>query len=201
MNRFAKIFISKKDPSFAGTADFYYNPEENTLFYRDPDTNDWISISGNEDSLTQSEVTTIVNNILTNYATSVYVDTEISDAINTHNLDTTNVHGIVDTSVLATQTYADTVASTAVSNHSSDTTDIHGITNTADLATKTYADTAASSIQTNIVSGAPNDLNTLDKIASAIADDPNFATTIQNTYVSNTSLQGMVISPFLLMGC
>jgi hypothetical protein len=37
-------------------------------------------------------------------------------AISTHNSDTTNVHGITDTSALATKTYADNAASTAESN-------------------------------------------------------------------------------------
>jgi hypothetical protein len=71
-------------------------------------------------------------------ATTSYVDTSIS----THSNDTTAVHGIADTSALATKTYADNSSSGAVSTHSSDTTDVHGITNTADLATKTYADGA-----------------------------------------------------------
>lgn len=36
--------------------------------------------------------------------------------LNNHESDTTNVHGIANTAVLATQTYADTAASTAVAN-------------------------------------------------------------------------------------
>jgi len=64
----------------------------------------------------------------------------VDTAIFTHNNDTTSVHGIEDTTALATKTYADG----AVSTHSADTTGVHGIANTADLATKSYADSAVS---------------------------------------------------------
>jgi hypothetical protein len=52
--------------------------------------------------------------------------------LSTHNTGTTNVHGIADTSALATKVYADA----AVSTHESDTTSVHGIANTALLALK-----------------------------------------------------------------
>ena len=70
-------------------------------------------------------------------ATEVWV---VDTAIFTHNNDTTTVHGIEDTTALATKTYADG----AVSTHSADTTGVHGIANTADLATTSYADSAVS---------------------------------------------------------
>jgi hypothetical protein len=61
-------------------------------------------------------------------------------AVSTHEVDTTNIHGIADTSALATKTYADS----AVSTHDADTTSVHGIADTTALATKTYADSAVS---------------------------------------------------------
>lgn len=61
-----------------------------------------------------------------------------------------------------------------IAAHNSDTTDVHGIANTADLATKAYADNAAASL----VDSAPATLNTLNELASALGDDPNFATTV-----------------------
>jgi hypothetical protein len=83
----------------------------------------------------------------------------LSGSVTDHIADTMGVHGIADTSLLATKSYADDVAGTAQSNaetnaastadtkistHNSDTTDVHGIANTANLATKSYADTAVS---------------------------------------------------------
>jgi hypothetical protein len=63
------------------------------------------------------------------------------NAVSTHEGDSTNVHGIADTSALATKAYADN----AVSTHEGDSTNVHGIADTAALATKAYADQAASS--------------------------------------------------------
>lgn len=66
----------------------------------------------------------------------------ISD-LSTHEAATTSVHGIADTSALATKTYADTSSSNAagtvatnLSNHESDTTSVHGITDTSKLVVK-----------------------------------------------------------------
>jgi len=63
-----------------------------------------------------------------------------STALSSHASDTTDIHGIADTSALATKTYADD----AVSTHNLDTTSVHGIDDTAELATKTYANNAVS---------------------------------------------------------
>jgi len=64
----------------------------------------------------------------------------ISDNIDSHNV-TTNVHGIANTSLLATTANvatakgeAETFATTAVTNHNNATTDVHGIDDTAALA-------------------------------------------------------------------
>lgn len=54
-----------------------------------------------------------------------------STAVSTHNSTTTNVHGIADTSVLAT----DSDVSSAVSTHAAVTTNVHGIADTSVLAT------------------------------------------------------------------
>jgi hypothetical protein len=62
----------------------------------------------------------------------------ITSAVSSHANTSLNVHGIADTSLLATMLYADT----AVSNHSADTTNVHGIADFADLSTKTYANNA-----------------------------------------------------------
>jgi hypothetical protein len=55
----------------------------------------------------------------------------ISSAVSGHSSDTTDIHGIADTSALATKTYADS----AVSTHNGVSTDVHGISDTANLVT------------------------------------------------------------------
>jgi hypothetical protein len=82
------------------------------------------------------------------YATQVELDT--------HSNASTSVHGISDTSALATQTYADGAASTAQTNAQS------------------YADTAVA----NLVDTAPTTLDTLNELAAALGDDANFSTTV-----------------------
>ena len=77
------------------------------------------------------------------------------NAVSTHNSDSTDVHGIADTSALATKTYADN----AVSTHSSDTTNVHGIADTADLATKSYADSAANTAKSGAEATAASALS------------------------------------------
>lgn len=75
-------------------------------------------------------------------------------ALSDHNSDSTNVHGISDTTALATKTYADN----AVTAHNADTTDVHGIADTSALATMTYVDTAdalKASLASPAFSGTP----------------------------------------------
>jgi len=62
----------------------------------------------------------------------------ITDAVSTHANTSISVHGIADTSLLATMSYADD----KVDDHNALTTNIHGIADVADLATKQYADDA-----------------------------------------------------------
>ena len=80
-------------------------------------------------------------------------------AITTYNQDTTNVHGITDTAELETQTGAQAKADAAQGNAQS------------------YADSAVA----NLVDSAPGTLDTLNELAAALGDDPNFATTLANT--------------------
>jgi len=127
---------------------------------------------------------------------------DVSGAISTHNSDTTNVHGIADTSALETTTgaqakadqaesdanaYADSLATnydaagtadTAVSTHNSATTSVHGIADTSLLATKSYADNAAATAAAAVVDAAPSTLDTLNELAAALGDDANYAATI-----------------------
>ena len=81
--------------------------------------------------------------------------TSVATNLSSHEADTTSVHGIANTALLATtagvataatnaatdattkanaaQAAAETTASTALSTHNSDTTDVHGISNSANL--------------------------------------------------------------------
>jgi peptidoglycan/xylan/chitin deacetylase (PgdA/CDA1 family) len=68
---------------------------------------------------------------------TVATDIEAAALVTAHNADTTDVHGIPDTSALAT----DAEVASAVSDHSADTTGVHGIADTAALLTQSAGDT------------------------------------------------------------
>ena len=143
------------------------------------------------------------------------INQEVSDRngaitadISSHNSDTTNVHGIADTSLLATAT----TVSSAVSSHNSDTTNVHGIADTSELATLSdvaavtatslglgnvnntsdldkpvsiATETAISTAKaeaiaevTAVIDSAPAALDTLNELAAALGDDANFASTV-----------------------
>ena len=66
------------------------------------------------------------------------------------------------------------LANVATSGSYNDLSDKPTIPSTAGLATETYVDTAVS----GLVNSAPQTLDTLNELADALGDDPNFATTV-----------------------
>jgi hypothetical protein len=58
--------------------------------------------------------------------------------------------------------------------------------NSTRIATTAYADTAAA----NLVAAAPATLDTLNELAAALGDDPNFATTVTNSIATKLPLAG-----------
>jgi hypothetical protein len=142
------------------------------------------------------------------------IDTKASNTdLTNHNNDTTGVHGIADTSALATKTYADD----AVSTHNSDTTNVHGIANTENLVTlsgsqvltgKTLSaadntitinaadivDVTASAAELNILDGvtaSTAELNILDGVTASAAEinilDGVTASTTELNYVDGVT--------------
>jgi hypothetical protein len=75
-------------------------------------------------------------------------------------------------------------------------TNITDPTNAQDAATKNYVDTAIS----NLIDTAPGTLDTLNELAAALGDDPNFATTITNSIATKLALAGGTMSGAIAMG-
>lgn len=69
-------------------------------------------------------------------------------------------------------------------------------TSTADAATKGYVDTAVS----NLIDTAPGTLDTLNELAAALGDDPNFATTVTASIATKLPLAGGTMSGAIAMG-
>jgi hypothetical protein len=135
------------------------------------------------------------------------VNTKASSAsLTAHEADTTNIHGIANTALLATKEYADTAEadaitaagtaadtkiSTAVAALTKSSVGLANVDNTAD-ASKPVSTAQATAIATAkseaisdatarvdaLLTGAPAALNTLDELAAALGDDANFASTV-----------------------
>jgi hypothetical protein len=108
-------------------------------------------------------------------ATTTYVGTEIG----THNSDTTSVHGIADTSLLATTADVAAVTKTTLGLGNVDnTSDADKPVSTATVTAIATAKSEAIAEVTAVIDGAPNALNTLNELAAALGDDANFAGTV-----------------------
>jgi hypothetical protein len=65
-----------------------------------------------------------------------------------------------------------------------------------DSATKLYVDTKVS----DLIASAPGTLDTLNELAEALGDDPNFATTMTNALAAKLALAGGTMSGAIAMG-
>jgi hypothetical protein len=144
--------------------------------------------------------------------------TAASTALSNHEADTTNIHGIADTSLLATTANVATAKSEAIDAAavaSENYTDgvvaaltkssvgLANVDNTSDankpvstaqataIATAKSEAIADATAQVNaVIASAPAALNTLDELAAALGDDANFATTITNGLAAKAPIAG-----------
>ena len=141
---------------------------------------------------TLNEIAAAINDdpaFFTNFGQTV--GQSIANSIETFRLDTTEIHGIADTSALATKTYADT----AVSTHESDTS-VHGIANTADLVTQSMLSNAIDAAEVNQASlaGTGIDWNAADgrfDIDSTVATTSGVSTAVSTHNSATTSVHGI----------
>ena len=112
-------------------------------------------------------------------ATKTYAD----DAVSAHQSDTTNVHGIADTSLLALKSEVSAVTKTSLGlgsvDNTADTSKPVSTAQASAIATAKAEAIADATSQVNaLLTGAPAALNTLDELAAALGDDANFAATV-----------------------
>ena len=112
-------------------------------------------------------------------ATKIYAD----GAVTTHQSDTTSVHGIADTSLLALKSEVAAVTATTlglgnVTNTSDANKPVSTAQSTAIATAKAEAIADATSQVNALLTGAPAALNTLDELAAALGDDANFASSV-----------------------
>lgn len=106
-----------------------------------------------------SAITTLDNDLTQDIATAT---TTLSGNLSAHELDTTNVHGILNTADLATESYVDFEITSAISNHISDTTNVHGILDTTVLATDAEVTAAAAAAVTDANDYTDSEISGLD---------------------------------------
>ena len=148
---------------------------------------------------------------------------EIANSVDNHNLETTNVHGIADTSLLATGISV----GTAISDHNAETENVHGISDTAALVTKTgtetltnktisaadntvtvnlsdVVDVTASVSEVNILDGATvstTELNYVDGVTSAIQTQLDAKAPLADpTFTGTTTTAALTITGNLTVG-
>ena len=112
-------------------------------------------------------------------ATKTYADT----AVSTHQSDTTSVHGIADTSLLALKSEVDAITKTSLGlanvDNTADTAKPVSTSQASAIATAKAEAIADATSQVNaLLTGAPAALNTLDELAAALGDDANFASSV-----------------------
>jgi hypothetical protein len=150
------------------------------------------------DAATLASAAAALNTALTSEAATR--NTAISNAVSGHNDDTTDVHGIADTSALATKAYADS----AVSTHNSDQTNVHGIADTANLVTLAGVQTLTNKTITSPSGLVKADvgLGNVDNTSDAdkpISDDTQAALDLKAPLASPT-FTGTVTTPLSTAG-
>ena len=144
------------------------------------------------DSVTTANAYTDTRETAITTAYQAYADTAESDAVSTANAYTDARETAITT---AYQSYADTAeadaisaaatdatskADTAESNAKSYTDDLVGDITVDGTLGNTVTDRIATAVA-NLVDSAPGTLDTLNELAAALGDDPNFATSIATT--------------------
>jgi len=112
-------------------------------------------------------------------ATKTYADS----AVSTHDSDTTNVHGIANTALLALKSEVAAVTKTTLGlgsvDNTADTAKPVSTAQSSAIATAKAEAIADATAQVNaLVTGAPAAMNTLDELAAALGDDANFASSV-----------------------
>jgi hypothetical protein len=171
--------ISDAAPSNPKEGDLWFNSTllQTFIYYNDGTSSQWVQSTGNWNPTTDE--------IPEGFTNLYYTDAKVQSVINT------NTAGFI-TDYTVTQSDV-TQHQTALSITESQISDLGSYLVSSDLtgyATETYVNTAVA----NLVDSAPLALDTLNELAAALGDDPNFATTVTNQIATKWTQDNTKIS-------
>lgn len=152
----------------------------------------------------------LTGNVTASSGSSSFNDITINGTLNMNSGTVGTITGLsapVNGSDAATKTYVDTAdalqlnlsGGTMTGNIAMGGNKVTGLgapSSSSDAATKDYVDTSIS----NLIDTAPGTLDTLNELAAALGDDPNFATTVTNEIATKLSLSGGTMTGNIVMG-
>ena len=150
-------------------------------------TSNWSALSYMTDTATGHENATTSVHGISNTANLVYTDdSRLSDARTPTAHAATHASGGTD-EITVSQSQVTNLATDLAAKAPLDSPSLTGTptaptatagTNNTQISTTAYADNAAATAAANLVDSAPATLDTLNELAAALGDDPNFATTV-----------------------
>lgn len=152
----------------------------------------------------------LTGNVTASTGTSTFNDVTINGGLNmdaSSAATITNLTAPTNSGDAATKGYVDTAdalklnlsggtMSGAIAMGTNKITGLGTPTSNADAATKVYVDTSIS----NLIDSSPALLDTLNELAAALGDDPNFATTMTNALATKLNLSGGTMTGAIAMG-
>ena len=193
--RAREILIEDELPGNSANTEFLYITEESSLYYRDREDQEWVSVVGEQGipGYNGLAATITVGSTTTGEPGSSAQVSNIGTPSNAV-FNFTIPRGSTGPTGAAGVNGTNADATAAIAAHNADTTDVHGIANTSNLLTVQSASaiyfpiSASSSIIAAIVDSAPGTLDTLNELAAALNDDASFSTTVTNALAGKLSI-------------